>query len=294
MQYHAFMNYETEHRRKVIEYYDSAQPFYENFWYGRKTHGLHYGFWVDGVSNRQQAITKENEVLADLAGVKPGDRVLDMGSGVGGSGLWLAKYRGAEVVGLNLVHKQLLRGIELAKKQRVSEKLDSIEADFHELPFKSDTFDILWLLESVEHATDVSHLVKEAFRVLRPGGNAIIAGTFRGRDQLSIQEEKQLGVGFSAAGAFNDFRTSDEWEKVMIQAGFENIKNRSVTQLILRSSEEMTNMCRWGLPVAKALSAIKLVSPIIATNNQWGLYQEGLFRSGATSYNILTARKITP
>ena len=48
-----------------------------------------------------------NRVLADRAGIRPGQRVLDAGCGVGGSSLWLAEQRGAAVVGITPVASQV-------------------------------------------------------------------------------------------------------------------------------------------------------------------------------------------
>ena len=84
------INSEQEHRERIQKYYTVAQPFYEYLWHG-KTLGLHYGFWTDNVSNRTGAVVKENEILADLAGIKQNDLVLDAGCGIGGSGIWLEK-----------------------------------------------------------------------------------------------------------------------------------------------------------------------------------------------------------
>src|SRR3989344_70134 len=284
------MNQEREHRQKVINYYNTAQPYYEWFWYG-KSLGLHYGLWTEGVSNRQEAIIKENEVLADLARVERGDLVLDAGCGVGGSGIWLARERGARVVGFNIVKKQLTIGKELAKKRKLSESLEFVRGDYQQLPFDADTFDVFWSLESIEHATNIEQFTKEAFRVLKPGGRIVVAGTFTGRKDLSDEEKRQMQVGLSVAGCFTDFRIAKDVCNIASNAGFVNVRNIDHTQSVMMSSRQMTNMCRWGLPVAKTLAAINVASPILILNNQWGLYQEGLFKSGATSYNILVAEK---
>jgi len=284
------LNPEKEHRLKVINYYNTAQPYYELFWYG-KSLGIHYGLWTEGVSNRQKAIIKENEVLADLAKVKRGDLVLDAGCGVGGSGIWLARERGAKVIGFNIVNKQLTIGKDLAKKRNLSQSLEFVRGDYQELPFRSDAFDVFWSLESIEHATSNDEFIKEAFKVLKPGGRMVIAGTFAGREELSEEEKRQMQVGLSVAGCFTDFRTAKRVCDIAKNNGFVNVENIDHTKSVMRSSRQMTNMCRWGLPVAKALAAINAASPLLILNNQWGLYQEGLFKSGATSYNILVAEK---
>src|SRR3989344_1947652 len=91
----------AEQVKSVSSYYDVASPFYYWMWH-RRTFGLHYGLWLEGVKSRFEAITAENAFLADLAQIEAGDLVLDAGCGVGGSSAWLAKNIGAEVVGINL------------------------------------------------------------------------------------------------------------------------------------------------------------------------------------------------
>lgn len=284
------MNVEQEHRTKIQKYYTITQPFYEHFWHG-KALGLHYGFWTDGVKNRKEAITKENEILADLAGVKKSDLVLDAGCGIGGSGIWLVENRGANIVGLDIVDKQLVRGRDLVRKRNLARKTDFVKGDFQGLPFKDEVFDVFWSLESIEHVTNLKDFMQEAFRVLKPGGKIIIAGTFLGDRAISSEEKRQMGVGQSAAGCFNDFRTAQANVEIMREVRFVNLQNLDKTAWVMKSSGQMTKMCRWGLPIAKTLSALHAVSPILVLNNQWGTYQEGLFRSGATSYNILLANK---
>lgn len=285
------MNLEREHRQKVVEYYNITQWFYKHFWHG-KSGGLHYGLWTKDVKNRQQAIIKENEVLANLAEVKINDLVLDVGCGIGGSGVWLAKKKDAEVVGLNIVHKQLTIGEKLRNKNNLlKQKLDFVEADFQELPFVSDVFDVFWCLESIEHATNIERFIQEAHRVLKPGGRMVVAATFLGRENLSDEEKRQMAVGGGVAGCFNDFRTAEAVSKIMQNKGFADVRNLEFTKYVMRSAREMTAMCKLGLPVAKVLSALHITSPLLIPNNEWGIYQEGLFRSGTTSYNVLVAGK---
>lgn len=281
---------EREQRERVIKYYNTAQPYYERFWYG-KSLGLHYGLWIEGVSNRQEAIIKENEVLADLAEVKQGNSVLDAGCGVGGSGIWLSREREAKVVGFNIVNKQLAIGKNLARKRNLSQSLSFVRGDNQVLPFRSESFNVFWSLESIEHATNINQFTKEAFRVLKPGGRMVVAGTFKGRKDLSDEEKRQIQVGLSVAGCFTDFRTAKDVCNIGRNVGFVNVRNIDQTEAVMRSSREMTNMSRWGLPVAKELVALHAASPLLILNNEWGLYQEGLFKSGATSYNILVAEK---
>ena len=281
---------EREHLRRVRNYYEVTQPFYRLFWHG-PTLGLHYGFWDGQVSNRYQAIERENEVLADLVDAKNGELVLDSGCGIGGSSLWLAQERGASVVGIDVVQKQLTKARELAQARRLTQRVSFKEGDYQKLKFDPNMFDVYWSLESLEHATNVEKVIEEAHRVLKPGGRIVIAATFKSRNSLSSEELRQLRIGMSAAGCFNDFRIAEKVAGAMEQTGFVDVKNLNKTDDVMNSARQMTIMCQLGLPFAKAGAALHLTSPILILNNQWGTYQEGLFKSGATSYNVLLGAK---
>ena len=289
------MGVEQEHLTQlsnVKNYYNTAQKYYELVWYWRKRGlGLHYGLWTEDVHNRNQALVKENEVVANLAQVKPGDLVLDAGCGVAGSGIWLAQNKGVKVVGLNIVERQLRIGRNLAKDNSVTQALRFTEADYHRLPFASNSFNIFWSLESIEHSDDLPAFIYEARRILETGGRAVIAGTFKGNNEPTEVQREQLNVGLRAAGTFNDFRSAGQIAELMEKSGFTNIRNLDTTDLVMESAREMHNMCRLGLPGAKIGHKMKIISQIMVDNTAWGVYQEGLFKSGVTSYNILVAEK---
>lgn len=280
-----------ENREVVSKYYDTAQIYYHFLWYRRKGLGLHYGLWTSDVKNRTEAIVNENEVMARIADVREGDVVLDAGCGVAGSGIWLSSNLNAKVVNINISQKQLEKGKLLSSRSNLTDELMFTKSDYHYLPFRDNTFDVFWSLESIEHSVNTPMLIAESHRVLKKGGRLVIAGTMRGRNKLTEEEERQLNVGLSVSGAFTDSRTSDQIADILKDTGFGNVRNNNFTDKVMKSAEEMTKMCRWGLPVAKVLSSLHLTSPLITKNNQWGLYQEGLFRSGATTYNILSATK---
>lgn len=281
---------EQAHLQRVIDYYSLAQPFYRLFWHGSAL-GLHYGFWKNGVSNHKEAIIKENEVLADLAEVKAGDLVLDAGCGIGGSGIWLAQERNAKVIGLNVVHKQLTYAKSLSSRRNLNQAIRFVEGDYQQLPLFDQSVDVYWALESIEHATNIEVLLGEAGRVLKPGGRIVIAGTFKGREILSEEEQRQLNVGLGVAGCFNDFKTAEDTAFIMNSSGFEDIRILDMTSDVMNSARRLTRICKLGLPIARAISALHRPWSTLVANNEWGTYQEGLFRTGATAYKVLAATK---
>lgn len=77
----------------------------------------------------------------------------------------------------------------------------------------------------------------------------------------------------------------------MKKNNFVNVENFDMTDLIMKTAKQMKNMCQLGLPGARFGRKINLVSQIMQDNTEWGTYQEGLFKTGVTSYNVLVAVK---
>ena len=77
----------------IARYYDLSETHYRRIWKLDKNHSLHYGYWDERTKNFKQALLRINEILAAFAEIKPGEKILDAGCGVGGSSAWLAKEK---------------------------------------------------------------------------------------------------------------------------------------------------------------------------------------------------------
>jgi SAM-dependent methyltransferase len=117
-------------------------------------------FWFAG---RRTLI---NRLLA-ASNIATTDRVLDAGCGTG-STLQLMRARGHRVVGLDL------RGEGLRAVRDACGDCSVVQADVTRIPFASASFDLVLLLDVVEHVDDRA-LLAEVARVLRPGGVVIAA-----------------------------------------------------------------------------------------------------------------------
>jgi len=126
---------------------------------------------------------KSTEHLAELAGVEPGMRVLDVGSGVGGPSRYLAS-KGCVVTGLDLTASYVELSRVLA--ERVGLSVDYICADALEMPFEDASFDLIWTQHASMNIADKPRLYGEMARLLKPGGRLAFHDVCAGVGELRL------------------------------------------------------------------------------------------------------------
>jgi SAM-dependent methyltransferase len=112
------------------------------------------------------------EHLVSLAGLRSGERVVDLATGTGNAAL-MAAHRGALVTGLDAAS----RLIEVARGRAATAGLavSFVVGDIQALPFESGSFDVALSVFGLIFAADASRAFEEMIRVLGPGGRALLA-----------------------------------------------------------------------------------------------------------------------
>jgi len=109
----------------------------------------------------------------EILGLRPGDRLLDVGCGTGRHTLeasrWDCRIAAADLSLLDLLKTRYLLEI-MRRRAEVRAGVDFMVADGFHLPFPDAYFDRVMCTETLEHVRDDLALVREMARVLRPGG----------------------------------------------------------------------------------------------------------------------------
>lgn len=158
----------------VNSYYELATLFYEWGW-GQSFH------FANQVGNEtfDMAIKRHEYYLAGRLGVAPGEKVLDVGCGVGGPMRNIARFTRADITGVTLNEYQVIRGNELTKQAGLSATARSVQANFMKLTeklpefkfegFKENSFDGVYAIEATCHAPKREGVYEQIFKVLKPG-----------------------------------------------------------------------------------------------------------------------------
>ena len=108
--------------------------------------------------------------LAKLADVQPGERVLDVGAGIGGPARFLAARYGADVTALDATERFCRAAELLTRGAGLADRVHIVCDDALALPFPDHSFDVAWTQALIQNVSDKEQLVAELARVVRPGG----------------------------------------------------------------------------------------------------------------------------
>jgi 2-polyprenyl-3-methyl-5-hydroxy-6-metoxy-1,4-benzoquinol methylase len=155
-----------------------------------------------------------------LAKLKPGEIVLDLGSGGGIDVLLSARRVGpaGKAYGLDMTDEML----ELAEENKRQSGLTNVEflkGEIEHIPLPDDSVDVIISNCVINLSGDKDRVLKEAFRVLKPGGRLAVSDVVvRGTVPTDIKKNMELWVG-CVAGALSDY----QYVAKLAKAGFENI-----------------------------------------------------------------------
>ncbi|GAA4292722.1 class I SAM-dependent methyltransferase [Mycobacterium paraffinicum] len=108
--------------------------------------------------------------LVDLAGITSESRVLDAGSGIGGTARYVADRCGCTVAAVDLTDEYCETSRWLNRQVGLDDRISVRQADVAELPFADATFDVVISQHVQMNVADKARLYAEAHRVLAAGG----------------------------------------------------------------------------------------------------------------------------
>ena len=184
---------------------------------------------ADLYNNQQKDELPEAAVLASLgcgnptalAALKPGETVLDLGSG-GGIDVLLSARRvapGGKAYGLDMTDEMLALARENQKKAGI-ENVEFLKGEIESIPLPQDSVDVIISNCVINLSADKDRVLREAFRVLKPGGRLAVSDVVtRGEIPPEIRRNMLLWAG-CVAGALEE----NEYRQKLAEAGFKDIE----------------------------------------------------------------------
>ena len=155
-----------------------------------------------------------------LAELKPGETVLDLGSGGGIDVLLSAKRVGptGKAYGLDMTDEMLALARENQRKAGV-ENVEFLRGEIENIPLPDSSVDVIISNCVINLSADKDRVLREAFRVLKPGGRFAVSDiVVRGEVPREIRKNMELWIG-CMAGALEE----NEYLAKLAEAGFETV-----------------------------------------------------------------------
>ena len=153
-----------------------------------------------------------------LDGIRPGERVLDLGSGAGEFTQEIVRA-GAQAVGIEVAEAAI--GRARARGPELDFRLAPIDGP---LPVGDGQFDVVWSSEVIEHVADTASWLSEVRRALRPGGRLRLTTPSHGRIRVALGGVERFS---EPLGDHLHLYTRRSLREVLGELGFDGISVRT-------------------------------------------------------------------
>lgn len=177
----------------------------------------------------------------------PASRLLEVGSGSGGTALHVVRSADCEVVGIDVNEEGVANATRLARDTRLDGRASFVCADAGQpLAFESESFTAVLCIDSVNHLPDRPRVFAEWARLLEPGGRLLFTDPITVTGPLDSDE-----IAIRASIGYFLFVPNGEDERLLREAGFRVIKVEDATENMATLAE------RWLVARAKRAEALQ-------------------------------------
>lgn len=169
-------------------------------------------------------------IPVDFAGIRTGDRILDLGSGAGNDCFVARAITGesGHVTGIDFTDQMLLKAEENRKKLGYG-NIEFVKGDIEEMPLPENSFDVVLSNCVLNLVPDKVKAFSEIMRVLKPGGHFCVSDiVLRGELSEEMRSDAEL-----YAGCVSGASQADEYFRIIRETGFVEITVHREKEILL-------------------------------------------------------------
>ncbi|XP_035213418.1 phosphoethanolamine N-methyltransferase-like isoform X2 [Stegodyphus dumicola] len=223
--------------KKTMTSKDNFQHFLDKKQYSRS--GVRRYEWIFGktfLSTGGLTTTKKYVALLDL---KEGQKVLDVGCGLGGHSFYMAENYGVEVLGVDLsVNMMTVATEHLSERPHLANKVKFVICDITRATYDSASFDAIYSRDTLLHIPNKEELFSNFERWLKPGGKILFTDYTKSDKEISPDFENYI------ADRGYHLLTLNQYKELLGKSGFTNIKVEDATEEFLNALHAELNKLR--------------------------------------------------
>ncbi|HEX7287440.1 MAG TPA: class I SAM-dependent methyltransferase [Candidatus Angelobacter sp.] len=258
----------------IREHYDDFSWVYRLYW----GEHIHHGLFPSGNETQRHAQELLLRHCAEMAGLRPGMKVADVGCGHGATARFFARECGCHVLGLTISPVQFKAAVQGARSLSDPAAVNFELADAEQYAFPAASFDLVWNMESSEHFFDKAAYFRKAAAALKVGGRLMLAAWTGSMEHQLIREIAHVFL-------CPELLTTEQYSAQIQAAGLNVLQTEEIGPLVART---------WDLCAAHA----RLAAPLLpALPEKFRSFAQGIelmrqgFRSGQLNYSIVVAGK---
>ncbi len=218
---------ESQQKKALLDYYEIAGPDYEAW---SKEFNMHFGYYEWGMNpfDREKMLNHMNRKVLEALQLPANhfNYLLDLGCGLGASARYIARTTDFNhISGLTIVPWQVKQARKLNRQADLHDKINILLGNHTAMPFGNNFADGCYAIESACYASGLSKsdLIREIYRVLRPGGRMVIT------DGLLKHPERLKGLAGIAYPKLLEYWVVDTFgevhavEEAFREAGFKDV-----------------------------------------------------------------------
>jgi MPBQ/MSBQ methyltransferase len=209
--------------------------------------------------------------LSKHMGLRPGLRLLDVGSGLGGPARYFAAEHGCRVTGIDLTQEFVQLAASLTKRVKLDALVEFQQGSALQLPFESETFDRAYMIHVGMNIADKSGIFREARRVLKSDGFFTMFDIMRTADgPIRYPVPWAMSEQTSFVAKARDYRDA------LRGAGFRVEEERGRRAFAIEFTERFMARMAQGGPPALGLHLLMGDNTAIMVRNTLAMMKEGI------------------